>query len=101
LDWQFESISSIVFEADLTGQVCTGIFLDHPSKEHDGNAIIMVLTQKGEVYERTGLGKIFNYKRFGKNGQEVVTSLMDPALLYTTELGSILQRYRSHGRRLG
>jgi hypothetical protein len=43
LDWQFESISNVLFKP---GQVCTRIFLDHPSRENDGNAIIMVLTQK-------------------------------------------------------
>lgn len=74
LDWQFESISNVLFEP---GQVCIGIFLDHPSMENDGNAIIMVLTQKGEIYERIGLGTISRYRRFDKNGQEVVTKKYD------------------------
>jgi hypothetical protein len=74
LDWQFESISNVLFKP---GQVCTGIFLDHPSREDDGNAIIMVLTRKGEIYERIGLGKIPHYRRFDKNGKEFVTKKYD------------------------
>jgi hypothetical protein len=74
LDSRFESISNVLFEPC---QVCTGIFLDHPSGGNDGNAIIMVLTQKGEVYERIGLGQISRYKRFDKNGKEVVTEKYD------------------------
>lgn len=74
LDWQFESISNVLFKP---GQLCTGIILDHPSRENDGNAIIMVLTQKGEIYERIGLGEISRYKRFDKNGNEVPTEKYD------------------------
>ena len=74
LDWQFESISSVLFKP---GQLCTGIFLDRPSGENDGNAIIMVFAQDGEVCERIGLGHIFHYKRFDKNGKEVVTERYD------------------------
>ncbi len=53
------------------------MFLDHPSTEHDGGSIIMVLTQKGEVYERIGLGKIFGNRRFDKNGKEFATKKCD------------------------
>ncbi len=74
LDWQFESISNILFEP---GQVCTGIFLDRPSMENDGNAIIMVLTQKGEIYERIGLGEIPHHNRFDKNGKQVAPKRYD------------------------
>jgi hypothetical protein len=75
LDWQFESISNVLFEP---GQLCTGIFLDHPSRENDSDAIIMVFIQKGEIYKRIGLGKIsHNNKRFDKNGKEVVTKKHD------------------------
>jgi hypothetical protein len=59
------------------GQVCIGIFLDHYSEDNDGKSVIMVLAQKGEVYERIGLGRLSGYKRFDKNEKEVVTGKYD------------------------
>lgn len=74
LNWKFESASDVLFEP---GQRYTGILLDQPFKEHDRNAIIMVLTLKGEVYERVGLYQLSAYKRCDKNRQEVATVKYD------------------------
>lgn len=78
LEWQFKPISSVCLEC---GQLCTGIFLDHPFREHDANAIIMVLAQKGEIYERIGLGQIDHFwsTRFDKDGKKVDTIKYDPS----------------------
>jgi len=75
LNWQFESISNVLLEP--SSQLCTGIFLDHPFEENDRNTTIMVLTQIGEVHERIGLGRLSEYKRYDKDGQEVVTDIYD------------------------
>ena len=74
LEWQFESISNALFEPY---QLCTGIFLDHYSEDNDFKSIILVLAQRGEVYERIGLGQLSNYKKFDKNGREFVTDTHD------------------------
>lgn len=74
LEWQFESTSNTFFEPC---QRCIGIFLDRPSAEHDSKAVILVLAEKGEVYERIGLCQMSRYKRFDKSGKEVITDVYD------------------------
>ncbi len=39
--------------------------------------LVLAIAQKGDVYERIGLGRLFRYKRFDKNGEEIVTDRYD------------------------
>lgn len=75
LEWRIESPSKVLFESC---QGYTGIFLDQPFRENDRDATIMVLIQKGEVYERVGLCQLSCYRRFNKDGKEVPTKTYDP-----------------------
>jgi hypothetical protein len=71
LNWKFESFLNLDLQYHHTG-----MFLERPCEEHDRDAVMLILIQKEDIYQRIGLGKMSygSYKRFDKYGEEVVTN---------------------------